>query len=68
MDRADRSTIIMISIVLIVSIVALIAVISISWSIVGDSVSDAVNSITRFFRLQNLDYNFEIPNPETINK
>ncbi len=63
MQREDRNTIIMIMVVLIISVVALIAVISISWRVVGDSVTSVVNSITRAVRLQNLDYNFEIPDP-----
>ncbi|MCA9387041.1 hypothetical protein KC669_03330 [Candidatus Dojkabacteria bacterium] len=61
MDKQNRNTFILLIVVFIVCIVALVAVLTISWRIVGGSVTSAVNSVARYIQLQNLDYNFKVP-------
>jgi sortase A len=65
MNKDDRNTILMLLIVLIVSVVALVAVVRIAWGIAGEEVVSTVNSISKFIKIQRMDYNFEIPVIET---
>ncbi|MCA9380853.1 hypothetical protein KC678_01170 [Candidatus Dojkabacteria bacterium] len=61
MDKQNRNTFILLIVVFIVCIVALVAVLTISWRLVGGSVTSAVSSVARYIQLQNLDYNFKVP-------
>jgi LPXTG-site transpeptidase (sortase) family protein len=66
MNKDDRNTILMLLIVLIVSIVALVAVVRIAWGLAGKEVVSTVNSISKFIKIQRMDYNFEIPPAEEV--
>jgi Flp pilus assembly pilin Flp len=61
MNAQDRNTLLLVVIIFIVCIVALVAVLSISWRLVGGAVERTFNSIGEALQINDVDYNFEIP-------
>ncbi len=62
--QSDRNTLLLIVIVLTISVVSLVVVLVISWRLVGGFITSAIQDVSRYVHLQNLDYNFEIPDKE----
>jgi LPXTG-site transpeptidase (sortase) family protein len=56
----------MIVAIIAVCIVALIAVFSVMWRISGGVISRTINSFNRYVKIQNLDYNFKVPEAKAV--
>ncbi len=67
LSREDRTTVIMVSVVLIVSLVTIIIVASIIWGLISQPVNNFINNAQDFLKIQNVDYNFNVPSQNTNN-
>jgi sortase (surface protein transpeptidase) len=61
MDSERRNTIFMIVTIVAVCIVGLVGTFSLMWRLSGGAITRAIESLGRFNKLQNLNYNFEVP-------
>jgi len=66
MKEEDRNTILIVIIILVVCVISLIAIFNLVWQIIGEPVTKVYNSISYTFYIQNLNYNFHVPQIDAI--